>query len=396
MLHNLRTTCALISILIVLFFVQFYSLPTVQAECTDNSEQCLSDLQNQINELQKQLSDARNQEKTLKSQLDSIDAQTKLTQLKVQQTNYQILKLDSEITDLSGRIDRLSGTVDSISQVLLSRIVQTYKYGNVSTIDLLFSTNGFSDLLERLKYIEVAQTNDKKVLYQLQATKATYKDQKTDREQRQIQENKLKADLTKYQSQLDDQKKAKAELLRVTQNNEAIYQAKLQAAVAEQNAILSILSGGGNETKVGPIHKGDTIGSVIVGKSACSSGTHLHFEVHKNNNLLNPASVLSNHSVTWDNAPDGSFSFSGSWDWPMNDPIYIEQGFGNTWWAQHGWYTNPPGHTGIDMFSQASNSVKSVFDGTLSAGGIACGGGTLRYKKVDHGDGYSSYYLHML
>ena len=372
-----------------------YLQPATYVAAETEDEKKLNDIQDQINDLQKKIADAQNQQKTLQSQLNFIDAQTKLTQLKIDQTNYQIEKLNSEINDLSGKIDRLSTTVDQISNVLLTRITQTYKYGNISTIDLLFSANGFSDLLEKLKYIEVAQANDKKVLFELQATKASYNDQKQDRQTREQEQNKLKKDLEGYQTDLDSQKKAKQELLRVTQNNEAVYQAKLQAAIAEQNAILSILSGGGNEVSQGPVKKGDKIGAIISGKSACSSGTHLHFEVHTNGNLVNPATMLSNKSVTWDNSPDGQFSFSGSWDWPIAEPIYIEQGFGNTWWAQHGWYTNPPGHTGIDMYSPSSLSVFSVHDGTLSTGGIACGGGTLHYKKVDHGDGNASYYLHM-
>lgn len=359
----------------------------------DESSQC----QDFISQTQKQLDETRGQEKTLKSQLDFIDAQTNLTELKIEGANFQIKKLDQEISDLDTRITRLSASVDSISAILLDRIVKTYKYSNISTLDLIFSSHGFSDLLERIKYIEVAQANDKKVLYQLQATKSSFNDQKTDKETRQAQEEQLKKDLDAYSAQLDADKAAKNALLRATQNNEAIYQQKLQAALAEQQAILGILSGAGTETSIGPVHKGDNIATVISGPSACSSGTHLHFEVHQNNNLINPATLLADHSVTWDNKPDGTFSFTGSWDlWPISDPVYIEQGFGNTYWARLGWYSNPPGHTGIDLYSPSSSSVRAVHDGNLSVGGISCGGGTLHYKKVDHGDGTSSYYLHVI
>lgn len=360
-----------------------------------SGDEKLQDLQKQINDLQRQLDEARGQEKTLKSQLEFIDTQTKLTQAKVDQTNFQITKLEKEISDLSTRITKLSATVDNITQILLARIIQTYKYSNFSSLDLLFSSHGFADLLERIKYIQVVQANDKKVLYQLQATKAAYNDQKNDKETRQTQQEKLKKDLEQYQNQLAEEKKAKDELLKVTQNNEAVYQAKLQAALSEQQAILAILSGGGTEVAVGPVHKGDVIGYAISGASTCSSGTHLHFEVHQNGQLVNPATLLSDKSVTWDNSPDGSFSFTGSWDWPISDPVYIEQGFGATYWAKLGWYSTPPGHTGIDIYSPSSLAIRAIHDGTLSNGGIGCRGGTLRYKKVDHGDGTSSYYLHV-
>ncbi len=392
-------------------FVLFFSLLTfnfalftapVYADTTCDPSICPSDdsrlscLNEVTNKCEQQLQNAKKQEKTLKSQLDLIDGQTRVTSLKIQETNLKIDKLKREISDLSTRIDRISGTLDSLSEVLLKRIVQTYKYGNaVSTFDLIFSSTNITDLLQKLKYIQVAQASDKKQLYELQATKLTYNDQKQDKLSRQQEAEKLSKDLDVYKKQLDDQKKAKDTLLRITKNDEAVFQANLQAALDEQQAILAITGNATNEISDGQAHKGDVIGHYILGRSACSSGSHLHFEVHQNNQIVNPAGLLSSHSINWDNSPDGTFSFGGPWDlWPVSDPVSIAQGYGMTWWAQHGWYGGGP-HTGIDLYASSSD-VRSVHDGSLSHGGIACGGGTLRYKRVDHGDGYSSYYLHVI
>lgn len=400
---------SLAKILIILFVfavtsglvISFFHPSSILAESQSDTDQHLKDLQDQISQLQSQLDEARGQEKTLKSQLDYIDAQAKLSQLKIDEANAQINKLEREIDDLTGRIGRLSTTVDSITQVLLGRIVQTYKYGEIDPIDLLFSSNGFSDLLTRFKYVQVAQANDKKVLYQLQATKATYNDQKNDRESRQQQMLVLKKNLESYQIQLDGQKKSKQELLRITQNNEATYQQKIRLAQQEQAAILAILNGGGNEVADGPIHKSDIIARVIVGPSPCSSGTHLHFEVHQNNSIQDPNNFLSSTSYQYGDSDggksEGAINPHGSWDWPFSLPIYISQGYGMTPYAQVGAYGGGP-HTGIDMYqgSFVPTQVTAVHDGTLYTGGVTCNGGTLHYKKVDHGDGFSSYYLHVL
>src|SRR5579884_948491 len=178
----MRVFRPLLAVLVVLLLILSISTPVL---ADDNQDQQVQQLQQQISQLEQQISDARSTENTLKSQLSTIDNQTKLTQLKITQTQVQIEQLNSEITDLGGRMQRISTSVDSLSNVLLNRIVSTYKMGDVSTIALLFSSHGFSDLLERLKYIQVAQANDKKVLYQLQATKTTYNDQKTDKQTRQ-------------------------------------------------------------------------------------------------------------------------------------------------------------------------------------------------------------------
>lgn len=377
------------------------------SNCPTDANQRLVCLDTAKNNCQKLLNNAQGQEKTLKSQLDYISAQTKLTELKMDEANTQIAKLDLEINDLSTRITRLSSTIDSMTQILLNRIIETYKYSDVTPVDLLFSSHGFSDMLTRLKYIQVAQENDKQVLYRLQATKATYHDQKSDKETRQTQQEKLKKDLEVYQIQLDSQEQQKAKLLAETKNSEAIYQAKITAAQQEAQAILAILNGQGNEVADGPVHTNDVIGHMIYGPSPCSGGTHVHFEVHQNNSIQDPNNYLASVSFQYlDNdggKDEGAISPHGSWgDWPVFAPIAISQGFGMTPYAtgaldgiRH--YNGGP-HTGIDMItSTGSLAVKSVHDGTKYTGQLigVCTGGPLHYMKVDHGDGISSYYLHV-
>lgn len=192
-----------------------------------------SQLVQRIQQLQGQLNSAQSQEKTLNSQLAYIDNQTNLTELEIQQAQYEINKLDTEISDLNGRIDKLSTNMNQLSEALLTRIVTTYKYSNMSPLDLIFSSKNFGDLLERMKYLQIVQENDKKVLYNLQATKSDYSDQKTDKETRQAQEAKDKAALSAYQTQLANQKQAKQVLLTQTKGSESTYQTLLAQAKAE-------------------------------------------------------------------------------------------------------------------------------------------------------------------
>lgn len=262
--------------LISLSLFSFAPISPSFAQSIDEIGKQLQDKQVEIQKLETHLQDAKNQEKTLKSQLDLIDGQTKVTTLKIEETNLKIEKLKREINDLSTRIDRISTTLDTLSELLLKRIVETYKYGNsVSTFDLLLSSHGFADLLGRLKYIQVAQAYDKKKLYELQATKLAYNDQKQDKTQRQAEAEKLSKDLATYKQQLDEQKKAKDQLLRETQNNETKYQQLIAKLRADADSLARALAGGG--VKLGSVSKGDRIASV--GNSGCSTGSHLHLEV---------------------------------------------------------------------------------------------------------------------
>ena len=251
----------------------------VQAQSVEELAKQLQEKQQEIAKYEESLANARKQEKSLNNQLQIINDQTKVTELKIEETTLKIEKLQREIADLSTRITRISGTVDNLTEVLLKRIVQTYKYtSTVGSLDLLFTSKGFTDLLQREKYIQVAQANDKKVLYQLQATKAAYNDQKQDKETRQAEAEKLSKDLEKYKGQLAQSKKDKEDLLNVTKNDEKKFQDLIAKLQADTESIRRALSGGG--IKVGPVKKGDVVASV--GMSGCTTGPHLHFEIMTN------------------------------------------------------------------------------------------------------------------
>lgn len=357
---------------------------------------------------EEQLQNARSQEKTLKSQLSLIDGQTKVTSLKIEETNLKIEKLKREITDLSSRITRISKNLDTLSEILLKRIIQTYKYNNaISELDLLLSSHGFADLLERLKYIQVAQAYDKKKLYDLQATKLAYHEQKQDKQTRQEEAEKLNKELETYKSQLAQQKKDKDELLRVTKNDEARYQSLLAQVRAEYLAIQGIVAGQGKETEVGSVSQGQKIATLINGPSCNSGGAHLHFTVVKDGSALNPFNYLKsidnqNCSGGPSNASCGTndadpFNPAGSWDWPLNSPIKMNQGYGSTWAVQHTYVGRIYNfHNGLDI-EGSSMEVKAVKSGTLFRGsysGVA--GCALPYVRVKHNeDSLETLYLHV-
>jgi len=392
------------SIFVFLFSILFFSLQFLDiavsqtitptpSPAQDNS-QVVSDLQNQINDLQNKITDLQKQEKTLSSQISVMDSQIKLTQLRINSTKQQITDITLDIDTANKKISTLQNSLVKLTGVLINRIVATYEVGTVQPFHILLSSNNVSNFFSRLNYLKIAQEHDKRLIYDTTQAKNDYSNQKEIFEDKKRQVETLKAKLEVYTTELDQEKKNKQTLLAVTKNSESIYQQRLQAALAEQRAIQLIAQGGGNVVSVGQVKEGDTIAYIISGKSVCSSGTHLHFEVRKDGGLQDPSQFLSNKSVTFDNSPDGSFSFGGSWNWPVSDPILIEQGYGTTYWARIGWYGGGP-HTGIDMFSSSSLAVKAVKDGELFRGSIGCGGGSLSFARVDQSDGIQTFYLHV-
>lgn len=372
------------------FIVFFLSSILVFAQNLDELSKQLQDKQAEIQKLQVQLNAVKTQEKTLQSQLNLIDGQTKITELKIEETSLKIQKLEREIEDLSGRIERISASVDTLSQILLERITKTYKYGSISTIDLLFSSHGFTELLERLKYLQVAQTNDKKVLYQLQGTKATYKDQKQDKEIRQFEAEKLQKVLENYKNQLAEQRKGKEELLKITKNDEARFQSLIAQLQAELASITQAISNVG--PVIGSVTKGQQIASM--GSTGCSTGPHLHYEVFDN------AKVEGNKVVGTRTNPN-NYLGNGKLGPPLQgypDNTQITTEYGEVYFLGT--------HTGLDIapktYEGSGRPILASDNGTAYSVSAPCSynisGGSSVGKGViiDHNNGLVTLYWHIL
>ncbi len=348
-----------------------------------------------IEELEQKLAQTQTMAKSLKSEITKLDDQVELTTLRIAQTELDLAKLEEEIGVLGGRIDRIRGTLTTQSDKVLIRITNTYKNGRISPLDLFLSSNDFGKLLARYKYLKTIQQSDRKILGQLQTTKSSYTNQKETLEDKKLEAEKLKVSLDALQSTLTRQKKEKESLLVITKNDERTYQAQLAQARAEQAAISY-----GKLTLIRDVKTGDTIGNIINGASGCSSGAHLHFEVHKNGSVENPNNYLKKTSFSYNYPPDkyddyGTIYPDGPFEWPVNNPISINQGYGSShYYAQR---YNGGVHAGIDMDGGGS-TVKAVKEGKLYGGSYTCGGaypGTLTFAKVVHNDGLETYYLHI-
>lgn len=388
-----------LTILLIVFFILFFCRKQIRAlECEQISDvnpriQCLEDVTKNLGQ----------QANTLSSQISYLNSQISLTTLKIQETEDKITKTQTEIELLTSKIEGLDSSLNYLSKQLIGRIVDGYKKRSVSIFNVVLDSNNASELFSQIKYLKTAQNNNQQMLIQVQSTKQNFEEQKKIREEKKKQLDELMVTLASQKQQLNTQQVAKRKLLEETQNSELVYQQLLQKARSEYAAIQGIVSGGGIETVMRDVSKGETIASMIPTASCNSSGGHLHFMVMDNNSLNNPfnyikSTDIDNCSGSGCGSGDGdSVNPSGSWDWPLDPKIEVYQGYGTTWAVQHTWVGQIYSfHNGIDIRG-SSDTVKAVADGTLYRGGYTGSGGcTLPYVMLKHKDSnIYTYYLHV-
>lgn len=373
--------------------------PTPTPDTAAEESKKLGDIKSKIKELEGKLASLQSEEKTLKSQIDVMDNQIDLTQLRMNATQQELSELSGDIETANDKINNLEGTLEKITKVLIGRIVSTYKTGNITQTQVFVSSNGFNDYFNRMNYLRIMQVRDRQVLYDTQQARNDYENQKNIYEDQKAKVEALKAQLEKYTAQIEQEKKSKEDLLAVTKNDEKKYQSLLATLQAERSAIEGVISSIQLENGT-PVIKGQVIAQVgNSGAPYCSTGPHLHFEVRVNGADVNPNPYLkSGVNFQYSYGEDqygyyGSLSPSGEWDWPLDEVITINQGYGSHGFARS--FYGDGTHHGIDMNSNSSTLIKAPSGGMLYKGSTSCSGVPMNYVAVDHGGGVVSWYWHV-
>jgi septal ring factor EnvC (AmiA/AmiB activator) len=334
----------------------------VGAESAASLQSQISQLQSEINANQQVVNDLKKEADSLRAKIAEFDAEIAQTQKQIDLTNLKIKQLNLEIEEAETELAYQKG-------ILAESIRELYKRGDITTVELLASSDSYTDFINEQEYLSRLKSG-------IQESAAKIEELKEQLEENRAKQMDLAEELEGQRRILDNQRAEQQSLLDITEGQEAKYQSivnrlKKQQREAENALIAALGSGSYKTAPIGPVSTGEIIGNV--GNSGLSSGPHLHLEYRIGGARHNPGPYIQHPAVS---------------------PVMVTQGYGNPDPIYIGGY-----HPGID-YAPGSGAVFAIKAGYLYRGCsndmLGTSGNDYGYVAVvDHGGGHTSIYAHL-
>ena len=339
---------------------------TAESELRAETEQLEQDIANNeavLGELEHEIG-------TLKGKLTQLDTEITIAEQKIQLTDSRISKLTKKLKETELELERQRGVLDET-------LITLYIEGDVSTLELVFSSDNFGEFFQEQQYLESLKVSVQESANQVEELKDQIAVEK--KEQEALQE-KQRANRATLANRRGEQKT----LLERTKGEEAAYQnivSDLENQLVEAQKELEAILAAQNFVSLGKVKAGETIG--YVGSSGYSTGPHLHFATYDNGAFTNPY------------AGGGAMSYGLIWPLPTVSLASISQLYGCQ--SSIVYLTSCGGgswlHAGLDVSAWYGEPVVSAGDGDVVFRGWLGGYGNA--VIIDHGGGLQTYYAHL-
>jgi len=364
--------------LIMLLGLVLSVLPAAQAasssEIRDQIDQLEEDekaLQEKIDDLKQQQSDNRSDVRAIMEQKANIDQQIGLLRKKIRNLDDQISSYALLIADKQKDLDEKQAYLAELNEKNKERIRAMEEQGELSYWSVLFQASSFSDLLDRMVMVEEIAAAD----------------------QRRLEEMKLAAQEVEAAKITLEQEKQHLEASRAQL---ALDKAEQEALSAESQKLLSeaIAQGEAFEKLMAELEEEhNNIGDEIANKEVeFEEAEYSEYLATMTTATTAPPTKPSHNTGSGGNGGGTSVDAEGiTWVVPVSYS-YVSSAWG---WREHPIDGKWKWHAGVDLSGSGINGrpIYASRGGVITyAGWYGAGGWTV---KIDHGDGFSTVYMHM-
>ena len=359
-----------------------------------------SEIQKQINALKekkKELGQKRNElEAEIKANDDEItqmvakknvvDQEIGILYAEIVNINQQISAYNLLIADKQDELDEAVARYDDLSAKNKERVRTMEEEGELSYWAVLFKANSFSDLLDRLNMVEEIAAADQRRLEELRDAAAAVEEAKAVLQVEKDQLEVTRAELANTEAELEAKREEANQIILDLVAKGADFEKLLHEAegqTEELNQDISDLEKQYKEAKA----------SEEEAYWAAYWATYVPPTTVATEPPTQATTSSSNNSgeTTAPTTPPTSDApaSSASWIRPCTY-VYVSSPFGNRESPTAGASTN---HQGIDLAAPEGTPIRAARAGTVTAARYGNSGGF--QVVINHGDGYSTAYLHM-
>ena len=373
----------MISLAAVLFVFAVVHLTSSHAHAASSSE-----IREQINAMEKQQSQLEEKMQSLEAKLQDnlsciedtvaqkayIDQQIFLLQDQILLTNEQIAAFNILIADKQDEVDAAQAAFDKLHDTYKDRIRAMEEAGKLTYWSVLFRANSFSDLLDRLNLINEIAAADNRRLRELQAAAEEVIELKQELLNDKALLEMSRQEQADAQKLLDEKRLAADVLLQQLLEQGEEYERLLQESEARQEELMQEIAQ--KEAEYDQAAYQEWLATYVPPTTKPPVSTPA---------TTNPQAPESSDPHPDSNAP------SASWLRPV--PYYtLTSPFGmrfhpllNIWRM----------HNGVDLACAEGTPIYASRGGVVSVASYQEDGAG-NYVQINHGDGYSSIYMHMI
>ena len=329
------------------------------------------ELEEQMKDVQKQTEENEDEIQNMVNQKDAIDQEIFLLYEQIENINQQLSAYALLIADKQDELDEAQARLDALNEKNKERIRAMEEDGEITYWSVLFKASDFSDFLDRLSMIEEIAAADRRRLEEMDAAAAEVAAAQDLLEAEKDELELVKDEMDAAQAVLDEKRaEADALLAELVEKGYELEDLYAQMEAQEEDFLKEIAQKEKeyNEAKRREwIQYMSTYVTVPPATQAGSSG----------------GTSSSGGSST------GGAVSSGSWLVPCAY-TYVSSPFGDRDAPTAGASSN---HQGVDLAAPEGTPIYASRTGVVTAATFGKSAGY--YVSINHGDGFSSIYMHM-
>lgn len=352
-----------------------------------------SEIRKQINALQENRKDIKSQISDLKEQYQAtsdeisdmvarkniIDQEIGLLHTDIININEQLSAYSVLIADQQEELDRAQERFNQLNSDCKTRIQAMEEEGTISYWSVLFKANSFSDLLDRLNMVEEIASSDTRRLQELsdaanavEAAQNELAQEKSELEQTRVELNATQAELDAKRAEADElilQLIAKSDELKLQEDH----------LMEEDQALLDAIAL--KEQEYNEAKEAEWIAYMATYVPPTTQAPSIPISDPDGNNSASGGGS--------GNSGNNNVNVGSSWMVPCSyKKLTSPFGFRDTGIAGASTY-----HQGVDLSANAGTPIVASRGGTVTTATYSGSAGY--YVTINHGDGFSSIYMHM-